>query len=114
MIITAIAILALAAMLGMILLTFVLKGRETPKGIVFTHGPLAAVGLVLLIIYAFRQGPGPIESIILFAVAAAGGVIMVMRDLTGKPIPKWLALTHGIVAVAGFAMLLVFAFIKPG
>lgn len=112
MIVTAVAFFALAAILGMLLLTFVLKGKETPKAVVFTHGPLAAIGLVLLIIYCFQEGPGPVESIILFAIAAAGGVIMLMRDLTGKTIPKWLAIVHGLVAVGGFVCLLVFAFVK--
>ena len=110
MIITAIAFFSLAALLGMFLLTFVLKGKETPKAVVFTHGPLAVIGLVLLVIYAFQHKPGPIEAIILFAVAASGGFFMLYRDLTNKPIPKWLAVVHGLLAVAGFAMLLYFAF----
>lgn len=110
MIYTAIALFALAAILGMVLLTFVLQGKETPKGVVFTHGPLAAAGLVLLIIYAFQQSPGPVEAIVLFAIAATGGIILVVRDLSGKAIPKWLAVIHGLTAVTGFVFLLVFAF----
>ena len=109
MITTAIALFSLAALLGMFLLTFVLKGRETPKAVVFTHGPLAAAGLILLIIYAFREEPRPIESIVLFTMAATGGFVMVFRDLTGRKIPKWLAIAHGTLAVAGFVFLLVFA-----
>ena len=87
MIYTSIAFFALAAVLGMILLSFVLKGKETPKGVVFTHGPLAVIGLVLLIIYTVKN-PGPVESIVLFVIAALGGLILVIRDLTNKPIPK--------------------------
>lgn len=111
MIYTAIAFFALAAILGMVLLSFVLKGKETPKGIVFTHGPLAAIGLVLLIIYALNH-PGPVESIVLFIIAALGGVVLVIRDLSRKPVPKWLAVVHGLAAVSGFIFLLVFAFTK--
>lgn len=113
MILTAIGLFALAALLGMFLLTFVLQGKETPKAVVFTHGPLAAIALVLLIIYALRSGPGPTESIVLFVVAAMGGFFMLYRDLTGKPIPKWLAVVHGLLAVSGFVLLLLFAFGKP-
>lgn len=111
MIYTAIAFFALAAILGMILLSFVLKGKETPKGVVFTHGPLAAIGLVLLIIYTI-DNPGPTESVVLFIIAALGGVVLVIRDLSGKSIPKWLAVAHGLIAVTGFIFLLVFAFGK--
>ena len=110
MIYTAIAFFALAAILGMVLLSFVLKGKETPKAVVFTHGPLAITGFILLIIYSLKQGPGPTESIVLFAIAATGGLIMVIRDLTGRTIPKWLAIFHGLLAVGGFIFLLIFAF----
>lgn len=110
MLITIIALFSLAALLGMLLLTFVLRGRETPKAVVFTHGPLAAAALVLLIVYSFKHSPDPIESIVLFTIAATGGFIMVIRDLTGRTIPKWLAVVHGLLAVAGFVFLLAFTF----
>lgn len=113
MIITAIGLFALAALLGMMLITFILSGRETPKAVVFTHGPLAAAGLVLLIIYSLKRGPGPVESIILFAIAAAGGLMMAKRDLTGQEVPRWLAITHGLLAITGFILLLIFAFSNP-
>lgn len=112
MIIAAIAFFSLAALLGMFLLSFVLKGKETPKAVVFTHGPLAVVGLVLLIVYSVEHKPGPIEAIILFAIAATGGLFLFYRDLTNKSIPKWLAVVHGLLAVSGFVMLLYFAFMK--
>src|SRR6187200_1323987 len=105
----AIGFFALAALLGMYLLSFVLQGKETPKAIVFTHGPMAAIGVVLLIIYAMKGGPSPTESLVLFVLAALGGLYMVFRDLSGKPIPKFLAVGHGLLAVAGFVLLLIFA-----
>jgi hypothetical protein len=110
MITAAIAILSLAAVLGMTLLGFVLADKSTPKAVVFTHGPLAAAGLVLLIIYCFKQSPSPVEAIIAFAIAAVMGIVLVYKDLTGKKIPKALAVIHGLVAVAGFTLLLLFAF----
>lgn len=112
MIYTAIALFALAAILGMVLLTFVLQGKETPKGVVFSHGTLAVAGLILLIIYTFKESPGPLEALILFVIAASAGIVMVIRDLTGKSIPKWLTIVHGLVAVTGLIFLLVFAFSK--
>jgi len=110
MIITAIVLFSLAALLGIFLLTFVLKGKETPKAVTFTHGPLAAAGLVVLIIYAFQSSPAPIASLILFIIAAAGGFVLITVDLTSSSVPKWLALVHGLIAAAAFIMLLKFAF----
>ncbi|RPI17841.1 MAG: hypothetical protein EHM58_07870 [Ignavibacteriae bacterium] len=110
MIYAAIAFFSLAAILGMLLLSYVLRDKETPKGIVFTHGPLAAIGIVLLIVYALGNTPSPVESIVLFIIAAAGGTILVWHDVKRKPIPKWLAVTHGLIAVTAFVFLLYFAF----
>lgn len=110
MIIAAIVLFLLAALLGIFLLTFVLRGKETPKAITFTHGPIAFTGLVLLIIYAFQYNPAPIASLILFIIAALGGFVLIARDLTSNAVPKWLALLHGLIAVAGFVLLLKFVF----
>jgi hypothetical protein len=104
-----IALFALGALIGMYLLSLVLQKKETPKAIALIHGLFVAVALVLLIVYTSNH-PGPIESIVLFVLAALGGLVLFIRDLTGKPLPKWLALGHGLIAVAGFIFLLVFAF----
>ena len=110
MIYTAIAFFALAAILGLLLLSFILRGKETPKGVAIAHGLLAATGLVLLIIYSTSHTPRPIESVILFVIAATGGFIVFARDISNKPLPKWLPVVHGLIAVSGFVFLLVFAF----
>jgi hypothetical protein len=110
MLYTIIAFFALAAVLGATLLTFVLRTTPTPKGVVFAHGLLAAIGLVLLLIYTFRNSPGPMESAILFVIAALGGFVLFWKDITNKPVPKWLAVLHGVLAITGFVFLLLFAF----
>jgi hypothetical protein len=104
-----IALFALGALIGMYLLALVLQKKETPKFVAFIHGAFVAVALVLLIVYN-SQHPGLIESIVLFVMAAIGGLVLIVRDLTGKPIPRWLAVAHGLIAVTGFIFLLVFAF----
>jgi DMSO reductase anchor subunit len=110
MLYTIIAFFALAAILGMILLSYILRGKETPKGMALTHGPLAAIGLILLLVYTFNHRPGPVESTVLLVIAAIGGIIVFARDITNKPVPKWLAIVHGLVAVAGFLFLLLYSF----
>lgn len=105
-----IALFALGALIGMYLLALVLQKKETPKFVAFIHGAFVAAALVLLIYYSTQHNPQPIESIVLFVVAALGGAVLIVRDLTGKPLPKWLAIAHGLIAVAGFIFLLVYAF----
>ena len=111
MLMTAICFFALAALLGIYLLSFILQNKNTPKGIAFIHGPLAAVGLIILIIYAFLYHPSPYISIILFILAVFGGVLLIYRDITGKTIPRWIAIGHGFTAIAGFLFLIIFTFL---
>ncbi len=96
----------------MVLLSFVLKGEHPPKSLVFTHGPLALAGIILLIVYSTKNNPIPLESIVLFIIAATGGIVLVAHHFMGKTIPKWLGIMHGLIAVAGFIFLLIFQFAK--
>jgi hypothetical protein len=110
MITYAIAFFSLAAIIGMVMLSFVLQDKKPTRLLVFTHGPLAIAAIILLLVYSGRHHPIPFESIVLFLIAATGGIILVMHDLLGKPIPKWLGIAHGLIAVAGFIFLLIFQF----
>jgi hypothetical protein len=107
-----IALFALGAIIGMYLLALVLQKKETPKFVAFIHGAFVAAALLLLTVYNSQHGPGLMESIVLFVVAAMGGLVLIIRDLTKRSLPRWLAIGHGLIAVAGFVFLLVFAFNK--
>jgi hypothetical protein len=53
-----------AALLGMYLISFVLRSKETPKGLVLLHGLFAATSLVLLIFYTINRRPCAIAGVI--------------------------------------------------
>src|SRR5262245_42722257 len=110
MLLLAILLFSIAAFLGVYLLTYVLQNKNTPKSVAFIHGPIAATGLIILIIYAFLYKPAPIVSIIIFILAALEGAILIYRDITGKSLPKWLAIGHGLTAIIGFVFLILFTF----
>ncbi len=106
MLYATIALFALAAVVGLIILKNWLTGATTSRATVYAHGILAACGLVLLIIYYFQSGVKALQtSIILFLVAAIAGFYMFFRDLKGVMSPTWLAIVHGLVAVAGFVLI---------
>jgi hypothetical protein len=101
-----IALFAIAAVIGLIVLKNWLTGQETARTTVYAHGIFAAIGLVFLIVYYFQNGVKTLQtSIILFVVAALAGFYMFFRDLKGKMSPVWLAVVHGLVAVAGFLLI---------
>jgi hypothetical protein len=105
-----IGLFALGAIIGLYLLALILQDKETPKAIALVHGGFVVIAVVMLIVYITKNTPGPVESLVLFIIAALGGLVVAYRDFTGKKIPKWLAVVHGLVAVTGFIFLLVFAF----
>lgn len=110
MLYTIIAFFAMAAIFGSMLLTYVLRNRKPPRMNLYLHGLFAIVGLLLLLFYTFRNDPGPVECAVLFVIAALGGLTMALRDFSGKSIPKWLAVVHGMIAVSGFFVLLIYVF----
>lgn len=111
MLTTSLIFFVLAAMLGMYLLSLVLTDKPIKKEAAITHGLFAAVGLALLLIYPFYYKPSPVVSTVLLICAALGGLTMMYKGISGKAIPKWLALGHGTLALIGLGTLIVFILI---
>lgn len=106
----AIGLFVLAAFMGLIVLIEILCDRPTPKGVVYTHGIFAGIGLLLLILFmVYHQGTNPILSVTILILAALGGVALFTIDIRKKPIPKWLALLHPLIAIIGLITLIAYA-----
>lgn len=106
-----IILFALAAVLGLIIAAAIFSGKETPKPAVYAHGAVAAVGLVLLIVYALQNPANyPQVSLIIFVIAALGGFYLFSNDIRKKPGPKAVVVIHALAAVTAFTLLLLFAF----
>ena len=69
MLTTAIVLFALAAIAGITMLTFVLKTKQTPRSVLVIHGLLAAIALLLVILFVARGAtPSPVASMTLFII----------------------------------------------
>lgn len=110
MLVISILLFIAAALFGAYILLAVLSNKPTPKKAVFTHGPLAATALIIMIIYATMGHTEPllISSIVLFIIAALGGLTMFTIDMMQKPIPKSIAIIHPLVAVVALVMLIMY------
>jgi hypothetical protein len=107
----SVALFALTAILGLTILIKWLTKKEASKAVIYSHGAVAALGLVLLIVYALQNPANfPKASIILFTVGAVAGFYMFFGDLKKKPHPLVLACVHALVGVGGFLALLLFVF----
>ena len=105
-----IALFALAAVIGIIILKNWLTSANTSRTVIYLHGIFAAAGLIILIYYYINNPENNLKtSLILFAIAAAGGFFMFFRDLKGIMSPVWLAIVHALLAVSGFVFLLLLA-----
>lgn len=106
----AIALFIIGAIFGLIVLTHVLKNQTTPKPMVLFHGLFVATGLVLVLIAFLTQQSDKLLGISLglFLIAALGGFTLLFTDLSHKPIPKWLAVIHPLVAATGLVTLIVY------
>jgi RsiW-degrading membrane proteinase PrsW (M82 family) len=107
---TIIGFFSLGALIGIYLLSLILKGKQTPKAAALVHGLFVVAAVIMLIAYVDDNSPSPIESLILFILAALGGIVLIFRDLTGRSLPRWLVVGHGLVAIVGFIFLLAFTF----
>lgn len=108
MVITAIVLISLAAILGLYLVTFVLKKKTPPKGVALIHGTLAALGIIVLLIYALTTSSHHKhwDSIIIFIIAATGGIYLFSKDIRHLEIPVWVALVHGAIGLTGLGWIL--------
>lgn len=102
---------ALAAVFGVTILLKWAGNSDAPRVVVYSHGLLAATGLILLLIAALNnKDNAPVVSIVLFLIAAIAGFYMFFTDLVKKKRSLITGVVHGIVAVIGFVLLLLFVF----
>jgi hypothetical protein len=109
MLVYALALFALAALVGVYMLMRVFKGAMPPLQAAFFHGLFAATGLVLLLYDAFFAGPmAPLAvtvAAVILVLAACGGFLLLSYQLRGQAPPKTLAVVHALLAVCGFLTL---------
>jgi hypothetical protein len=104
----AIGVFVVAAVFGLVNLIAILQNKPTPKVSVFLHGGIAAVGLLMVVVYVMKHTPSLLGSLTAFVVAAIGGFILFGIDMAKKPVPKWLAIIHPLIAATGLIMLIAF------
>jgi len=102
----ALIVFAVAAVGGLILAASVLRGRLAPWALSLVHAGLGAVGLILTVV-AVLGGAGGVVPIALgvLVVAALGGFYLASVHLRGTPGPKAVVVIHALAAVTGVVLL---------
>ena len=111
MLYATIVLFIISAILGLSILLKWLTSKHASRAVIYSHGIVAAVALIVLIAYALRNPANyPKASVILFMIGALGGIYMFVDDLRKKNSPLWLAFVHALLAVGGLVTLLLFVF----
>jgi hypothetical protein len=109
MLVPALALFALAALLGVYMALRVFRGVLPPWPAAVLHGLFAATGLALLLYAAFLAGstqpPAVMIAAVLLVIAALGGFVLVSYHLRKRVPPRALAGVHALIAIAGFLSL---------
>jgi hypothetical protein len=115
---TAAVLLAISAAGGVVMALIRFGGKPHPPiALAMLHGFLSAAAATLLLYAAFTTGLPMLGNValVLFLGAALGGVVLNLNyHWKALPLPKWLVLVHGAVAVVGFLCLLAAIFAAPG
>ncbi|PTB19714.1 hypothetical protein C9I57_14915 [Trinickia symbiotica] len=109
--VTATVLVAITAVGGLVMAGLRFAGKDyPPTALAMLHGMLAAAAVTLLIYAAATIGLSglAIAAIVLFVVAAAGGLIMNLGyHWNRRALPKSIVIIHALVAAAGFILLIV-------
>lgn len=107
--IAAVICIGLGAIIGFIMLGYALNNRHVPKALALAHGTLVVTGVVLLIIYALTTENENKHwgNITFFLLAALLGLYYFSKDIRHETAPKWLVLTHGLLAFLTYVWLVV-------
>ena len=113
---TATIVLAVAALGGLLMAIMRFSGAERPPSwLAMLHGLLAGAGLTLLLYAGFASGiPKAMWiGVALLVLAALGGVYLNLAYHDKHlALPKSIVVVHALLAVAGFGLIFLGAFVK--
>lgn len=106
MLIYAVISFAIAAVGGLVLASYVVRGNLAPWGLSLLHAGLGALGLVLIGMAILDGARGyAVPALAILVIAALGGFYLASLHLQKKIAPSGVVLVHAGAAVAGFLLL---------
>ena len=104
----ALVVFAIGALGGLMLASYVLRGRLAPWSLSLLHAGLGAIGLLLVIYAALTAGisHAALVALAILIVAALGGFYLASIHLRGQVAKQPIVFIHAGIAVIGFLTLL--------
>ena len=113
----SILLFAIAAIAGVIMAVSHFRKAALPRpAFAVVHGLFAASGLIVLLLAVVKAGMqgAPAIALGILVVAALGGFALLSSHVRGHALPSGLVVGHALLAVAGFATLLVAEYVLIG
>jgi len=110
----AIVLFAVAAIAGLSMTIMHFQGRTPPRpALAIFHGLFAAMALVVLVlaVIAAHATGAPAIALAILVLAALGGFGLLSFHVRGRALQSGLVVGHGLLAVAGFVVLLLTFFL---
>ncbi|MCL6445069.1 MAG: hypothetical protein K6T83_16715 [Alicyclobacillus sp.] len=104
----AVILLGIAVIMGIVLAIGHFTGNRPEFSVGITHGILAVVGTISLIVSTLRvpRGTNVQISLILFLAAIAIGIVFFVYRSVRKSLPNALIVLHALLALVGYTFLL--------
>jgi hypothetical protein len=102
----AVIVFAFAALGGLVLASFILRGKLAPWSLSLLHAGLGALGLVLVLMVVMNGAATSIvAALVILAIAALGGFYLASIHLKAEVAPGGVVMIHASAAVIGFLIL---------
>ena len=112
----AVVLIAFGAVIGLTMAVQHFKGRTPPSpALAALHGVLVGSGVIVLLLAVREAGFGGAAAwaLLLFGVAALGGLYLLSHHLRHRALPNGVVVVHGLVAAVAFLILLTAVFLGP-
>jgi peptidoglycan/LPS O-acetylase OafA/YrhL len=102
-------LIGIGVLIGGIMAFYGFQNKHIPKGLAIWHGIFVALGIILLVIYALTTDSHHKhwDNIIVFLIAAAGGIYLLIRDLKKRFFKMWILVMHASIGLFGIIYLII-------
>ncbi len=101
--IIAAILIGIGVIIGSVMASYGFQKKHIPKGLAIGHGIFVSLGIIVLLIYALTTDSHHKhwDSIIIFLIAATGGIYLFIRDLKKHYFRLWILLIHATIGFFG-------------
>ena len=96
-------LIGMGVIIGSVMASYGFQKKHIPKGLAIAHGAFVGIGLIVLVIYALTTPAQHKhwDSIIIFTIAASGGIYLFIRDLKKHYFKRWILVVHASIGFLG-------------